>query len=175
MVRASGKDRGGSVELFEEHHACKHVGPDHRSEGQHGVSLFAEFPQETVCASDKESRVRPAGVAESLQPVGEFGRGHFPAAFVQSDDCGAIWDRFPKNVSLGCGACTSPWLHLMFKEGAHAQGTGGTVETCPVVGYQGAFGGVRTDAANRSHVEPHHARAALPGCAPAGSHIFSNW
>jgi hypothetical protein len=49
------------------------------------------------------------------------------------------------------------------------------VEPHVVVLDQRAFGHVRTDAADCGHVQPHHARATSPACAPDGIHIFSSW
>jgi hypothetical protein len=103
MIRVSGEDGEGAVDLFAEDDAGEFVGEGHGAEGEERCGALAGILGPAVGGTDGEDDELTALVALAAEPFGEGFRGHLLTALVEEDEhrggTGAlVLDGFPEEI-----------------------------------------------------------------------------
>ena len=85
VVRMSGEDLLGTVELLEQQAAHQQMRPRHRAERHYRLGAVENFGAETIGAADREGELRYALVAPRREPVGEPAARPHGTALIEGD------------------------------------------------------------------------------------------
>ena len=85
MVRVTGEDLLGAIELLEQHAANQQMGPRHRSEGQGRVGAVENRGTVTIGPANREGELRQTLVAPSSYPIGKSTARPRDAPLIEGD------------------------------------------------------------------------------------------
>src|SRR5215208_1439306 len=90
VIGMPGQERGGPIDLLQQHDPHQLMRPGGGAEGQPQVGAVAQHTAEAIRPADHEGRRRTAGVAPAPDPLGEFDTVEALAPLVESDADGAF-------------------------------------------------------------------------------------